>query len=368
MVDSTGRTTATTAAIAVPSPTVASSVPGIPAKESASAGPAAANARAQAPQEHAAQDRSGKAKGDAAKADAGKPDTARPAQPRADQGTAAVAVRPASHQSGWLARLFGARRAETGPQVAADTQQPQAPTARRHSLLNLRNMRVEDVAIPKVEIVAVPTTISQDDLVAVFRDTGMTRLPVYDETLDSPKGLVHLKDFALKHGWNGHSDFVLADLLRPLLFVPPSMPIGVLLQKMQSERRHMALVIDEYGGVDGLVTIEDLIEQVIGEIEDEHDVDEDALWTREAQGSYLALAKAPLEDFEAATAVNLTEDDSVDEEEIDTLGGLVFMLAGRVPARGEVVVHPAGHEFEVVDADPRRIKRLRVRLGPQPAE
>ena len=269
---------------------------------------------------------------------------------------------------GFFGRLLGQRRGETRTEAPSSRQQSPAQNGRRHSLLNLRNMRVEDVAIPKVEIVSVPMTITQDDLVDVFRETGMTRLPVYDETLDSPKGLVHLKDFALKHGWNGHGEFVMEDLLRPLLFVPPSMPIGVLLQKMQSERRHMALVIDEYGGVDGLVTIEDLIEQVIGEIEDEHDVDEDALWTREASGSYLALAKAPLEDFEGATSVNLTEDDSVDEEEIDTLGGLVFMLAGRVPARGEVVVHPDGHEFEVVDADPRRIKRLRVRLGAQPAE
>ena len=125
----------------------------------------------------------------------------------------------------------------------------------------------------------------------------------------------------------------------------------------------MALVIDEYGGVDGLVTIEDLIEQVIGEIEDEHDVEEDALWTQEKSGAWLVLAKAPLEEFEAETGVNLTADESVDEEEIDTLGGLVFMLSGRVPARGEVVEHPAGHEFEVIDADPRRIKRLRVRLA-----
>ncbi|WP_279300435.1 transporter associated domain-containing protein [Mameliella alba] len=150
-------------------------------------------------------------------------------------------------------------------------------------------------------------------------------------------------------------------MLRPLLFVPPSMPIGVLLTKMQTERRHMALVIDEYGGVDGLVTIEDLIEQVIGEIEDEHDTDEDQYWTREKTGCYLVQAKTPLSDFEGELGLALTDHDDIDEEEIDTLGGLVFMLAGRVPARGEVVPHPAGLDFEVVDADPRRIKRLRVR-------
>ncbi|SLN65193.1 Hemolysin C [Pseudooceanicola marinus] len=304
-----------------------------------------------------------------------RPNGATPAAPQAPSAPSRVAPvgAPANanprRRPGFFGRLLGNRgSAATRTPESSASAQPASPPQRRHSLLNLRNMRVEDVAIPKVEIVAVPKSISQDDLVGIFRESGMTRLPVYDETLDSPKGFVHLKDFALKHGWDAASDFQLEELLRPLLFVPPSMPIGVLLQKMQTERRHMALVIDEYGGVDGLVTIEDLIEQVIGEIEDEHDVDEDALWTREASGSYLALAKAPLEDFEVATGLSLTDDDSVDEEEIDTLGGLVFMLAGRVPARGEVVVHPAGHEFEVVEADPRRIKRLRVRLKPADAE
>ena len=133
-----------------------------------------------------------------------------------------------------------------------------------------------------------------------------------------------------------------------------------MLQKMQSERIHMALVIDEYGGVDGLVTLEDLIEQIIGEIEDEHDVDEDQLWTDEGGDSWLVLARAPLDEFEEAIGMTLTED--LDDEEIDTLGGLVFVLTGRVPARGEVIPHPSGAEIEVIDADPRRIKRLRVRL------
>jgi len=135
-----------------------------------------------------------------------------------------------------------------------------------------------------------------------------------------------------------------------------------LLTKMQTERRHMALVIDEYGGVDGLLTIEDLIEQVVGEIEDEHDSGEDKTWVRDKPGCYTALSKTPLDEFEAEIGRSLTSHKDVDEEEIDTLGGLVFMLSGRVPARGEVVVHPDGPEFEVIDADPRRIKRLRVRL------
>ncbi|NNE54353.1 MAG: HlyC/CorC family transporter [Sulfitobacter sp.] len=237
---------------------------------------------------------------------------------------------------------------------------PDRVTAR--GMANLRRMRVDDVAIPKADIIAVSVTVDMDELVAVFKESGLTRLPVYDGTLDTPVGMAHLKDLALQYGFNGKpKKFDLQSMLRPLLFVPPSMSIGVLLTKMQAERRHMALVIDEYGGVDGLVTIEDLIEQVIGEIEDEHDTDDGHFWTVEKPGTYLALAKTPLEDFEAEIGHSLTDHDTVDEEEIDTLGGLVFMLSGRVPTRGEVVLHPDGPEFEVIDADARRIKRLRVR-------
>jgi magnesium and cobalt transporter len=239
----------------------------------------------------------------------------------------------------------------------------QSTLATPHGMINLRRLRVEDVAIPSAEIVAVPDNISKEDLVAVFRESGLTRLPVYSGTLDNPIGMAHLKDFALKHGFNGGGGrFSLKKLLRPLMFVPPSMSIGVLLTKMQAERRHLALVIDEYGGVDGLVTIEDLIEQVIGAIEDEHDTVEGEYWIKEKPGSYVALAKTPLDEFEAEIGLSLTDHDKVDEEEIETLGGLVFMLSSRVPARGEVVVHPDGPEFEVIDADPRRIKRLRVRV------
>lgn len=268
-----------------------------------------------------------------------------------------------SARPGFLRRLFG-RTTETDMEddfTGDDTVGPREPPV--HGMINLRRMRVEDVAIPKADIVAVPNTITRDDLVKVFRESGMTRVPVYEGTLDTPVGMAHLKDFALAYGFNGAgARFNLKRMLRPLLFVPPSMPIGVLLTKMQTERRHMALVIDEYGGVDGLVTIEDLIEQVIGEIEDEHDTDDDQSWVKERPGCYLALAKTPLEEFEAELGFDLTEHEDIDEEEIDTLGGLVFMLAGRVPARGEVVRHPAGLDLEVVDADPRRIKRLRVRL------
>ena len=265
-------------------------------------------------------------------------------------------------QGGFFSRVIEALSPGEGESNATLETSPTSPGTR--GMMNLRRMRVDDVAIPKADITAVPVSSTMDELVAVFKDSGLTRLPVYDGTLDTPVGLAHLKDLALQYGFNGKpKTFDLSALIRPLLFVPPSMSIGVLLTKMQAERRHMALVIDEYGGVDGLVTIEDLIEQVIGEIEDEHDVDEGTYWTQEKTGTYLALAKTPLDDFEEEIGQSLTEHDQVDEEEIDTLGGLVVMLSGRVPARGEVIVHPDGPEFEVIDADPRRIKRLRVRTG-----
>ncbi|KPP85300.1 MAG: magnesium and cobalt transporter [Rhodobacteraceae bacterium HLUCCO07] len=276
----------------------------------------------------------------------------------------ATETRQDTHASGFFRRIMSAlSRSDTLDATDPDST-PAQTLAAMPGLLNLRRLTVEDVMIPKAEIVAVPTTITRDELVEVFRESGMTRLPVYEDTLDTPRGMVHLKDFALEYGFNGASSgqIELDKMLRPLLFVPPSMPIGILLTKMQTERRHMALVIDEYGGVDGLATIEDLIEQVVGEIEDEHDLEEDNFFTRESPGCYSAQAKTPLDEFEAEIGLSLTDDEDVDEEEIDTLGGLVFMLSGRVPVRGEVVQHPNGTEFEVTDADPRRIKRLRVRL------
>jgi magnesium and cobalt transporter len=264
-------------------------------------------------------------------------------------------------------RLFG-RLTRAEVKTASPVNGHTVPQVQPHGIINLSRMRVEDVAIPTAEIVAVPISIPMDELVKVFRDSGLTRIPVYEGTLDTPLGFAHLKDFALTHGFSSDDRvFDLALMLRPLLFVPPSMPIGVLLSKMQTERRHMALVIDEYGGVDGLLTIEDLIEQVVGEIEDEHDAGEDQTWIKERPGCYIAQARTPLDEFEAEIGRSLTSHEDVDEEEIYSLGGLVFMLSGRVPARGEVVIHPDGPEFEVVDADPRRIKRLRVRLPDEAA-
>ncbi|SUZ30408.1 Hemolysin C [Roseibaca ekhonensis] len=227
-------------------------------------------------------------------------------------------------------------------------------------LANLQRLRVEDVAIPKAEIVALGHETSLADIVQEFRDSGYSRIPVYEDTLDKPLGLLLLKDLALQYGFNGHHELELAPLLRPILYVPPSMPLSVLLRKMQAERTHMALVIDEYGGVDGLVTIEDLLEQVVGEIEDEHDTDDEVTIQRIDDTTYMADARATLEDLEEELGLPLAYDDL--DEEIDTLGGLVFVLTGHVPVRGEIIEHPSGLEFEVIEADPRRIRRLRVHL------
>lgn len=270
-----------------------------------------------------------------------------------------------SEKGGFFSRIVGAlspsdsdadiAEESTGP---ADAAQPLVP-----GMVNLRRMRLEDVMVPSADIISVSVNISKDNLVELFRESGLTRIPVYTGTLDTPIGLVHLKDFALTHGFNGDgAEYDLKKLTRPLLYAPPSMPIGILMQSMQADRIHMALVIDEYGGVDGLVTLEDLVEQVIGEIEDEHDLDEGTLWTREAPGCYLAEARAPLDEFEAEIGIEL-HGSGQDEEDVETLGGLVFLLSGYVPSRGEVIVHSSGIEFEIVDADPRRIKRLRIHLS-----
>lgn len=267
---------------------------------------------------------------------------------------------------GFLSRFFGqdksqsSEAAPTNGAYAATISHAMSPAG---GISNLNRVRLQEVAVTRVDIVSVPVDISMSDLVTKFRTSGMTRLPVFADTLDTPLGFIHLKDLALKHGFsNSEETFDLASMLRPLLFAPPSMPIGVLLQKMQNDRIHMALVIDEYGGVDGLVTIEDLIEQVVGEIEDEHDIEEVSLWKEEKAGVYTMASRASLADFEAEIGYRLADLDA--DDEVGTIGGLVFLLAGRVPQRGEVIHLESGVEFEVLEADPRRIKRLKVVLPP----
>lgn len=257
---------------------------------------------------------------------------------------------------GFIRRLFSSTKINATVETPEMVKTSSLPTG---DLGNLNSMRLEDVAIPRADITSVAEDISLTDLVAVFKNSGYSRLPVFKDQLDNPVGFIHLKDLALKYGFNGSKiKFLMQDTMRPLLYAPPSMTIGVLLQKMQTDRIHMALVIDEYGGVDGLLTIEDLVETVLGEIIDEHDTEEGVMWFEEAPGVYLAQSRASLTEFEAVLDIGPLAD--TDDEEVDTLGGLVFMLTGRVPAKGEIVLHPKGVEFEVVDADPRRIKRLRV--------
>ena len=279
---------------------------------------------------------------------------------------------PVSGLTGWIRRFFGwnGSAEADGDDPAGDPNAlgpafrsgSPAELAMVHNILRLRDLRVEDVMTPRADIEAVAEDDTLENVVAAFETGGYSRMPVYRETLDDPLGFVHLKDLALSYGFGRNGDaagFHLGDHVRTALFVPPSMRIAALLQKMQGERVHMALVIDEFGGVDGLITIEDLVEQIVGDIEDEHDIDaaKDA-WHPESDGVYLVNARADIREFEEAEGLNLIPDEW--DEDVTTLGGLVFMIANRVPTRGEVILHPNGYEFEIVDADARRIKRMRV--------
>jgi magnesium and cobalt transporter len=250
--------------------------------------------------------------------------------------------------------------AQLGPAFRGSTAAERAMVT---NILRLRDKRVVDVMTMRADVVAVPEDAALPDVIAAFERGSLSRLPVYRETLDDPIGFVHLKDIALTYGvgaGRGAKKFVLTEHIRKALFVPPSMRIAALLQRMQAARIHMALVIDEFGGVDGLVTIEDLVEQIVGDIEDEHDMAELEQWTEESPGVYAINARADIREFEDSEGLELLPPHW--EEDVDTFGGLVFMLTGRVPARGEVIAHPDGHEFQIIDADPRRVKRLRLTL------
>ena len=216
---------------------------------------------------------------------------------------------------------------------------------------------------PRADITAVELNASLEAVVAAFAESEHSRLPVYKETLDDPVGVAHLKDvfrILATPGGAAHADGpVLSKLKRPTLYVPPSMRAADLLVRMQSSRIHMAMVIDEFGGVDGVVTLEDVIEAVVGEIDDEHDEAAATQIVARAGGVFEADGRAPLELLESAVGRTLSDPDI--EEDIETAAGLVTALAGRVPQRGEVIAHPGGLEFEITDADPRRVKRLRIR-------
>jgi CBS domain containing-hemolysin-like protein len=226
-----------------------------------------------------------------------------------------------------------------------------------------QTLRVDDVMTPRADVVAVDIATPFEALVAQFTETDHSRLPIYRDTLDDPVGVVHIKDvfklLAEPGRRPGNGARILSKLRREVLYVPASMRAADLLLRMQSTRIHLALVIDEFGGTDGLVTLEDLVEAVVGDIADEHDEAEVSGVVERPGDIFEADARAPLEDLEAAMGHDLAPPDL--DEEIDTVAGLVTALAGRVPQRGEVIAHPGGFDFEVTDADPRRVKRVRVR-------
>ena len=232
------------------------------------------------------------------------------------------------------------------------------------NMLNFGELRVDDVMVPRADIVAVEQKMPPADVVKVLHEAGHSRLPVFRGTLDDITGMVHVRD--LLRYWGSDEPFTLEDIVRPLLFVPPSMRVRDLLLQMRDAHIHMAVVVDEYGGTDGLVTIEDLVEEIVGEIQDEHDTDDLPMLVEKPDGLIEADARLPVEDLEARVGGELYLEGS--EDDVDTLGGLVFSLVGRVPTRGELIAHPSGLKFEVVDADPRRIKRLRIHNAPAPPE
>jgi len=223
--------------------------------------------------------------------------------------------------------------------------------------------------VPRADIVAVEITTGLHDISLAFKEAGHSRMPVFKESLDDPVGMVHIKDLLSylmlnargRSGQTYKDRKVIPTIKRPVLFVPPSMLAQDLLRRMQARRIHMAIVVDEYGGTDGIVTLEDLVEPIVGDIEDEHD-DEDAeiktLQTKTGVTYWEVDARVTIDDFEEVLGRDFASAD--EEEDVDTLGGLVFTLAGRVPERGEIIYHSNGLEFEVIDADPRRVKRLRV--------
>ena len=264
------------------------------------------------------------------------------------------------------------------------------------NVLGLHEVRVQDIMVPRADITGVGIDATLAEVLGLFRTAGHSRLPVLGETLDDPRGMVHIRDFVdylaqlaetarpQSHplvttdqpasgsaadpeltkcvGFEG-VDLSLplsrSDIVRPVLFVPPSMPALDLLMKMQAAHTHMALVIDEYGGTDGLVSIEDIVEVIVGEIEDEHDEAEGPLIQKSGDGSFIANARASLDEVSTATGVDLST--LTDAEDVDTLGGMVMALSGHVPVRGEIVFAGDQLELEILDADPRRVRRIRVR-------
>ncbi|MEO9169342.1 MAG: hemolysin family protein [Aestuariivirga sp.] len=256
------------------------------------------------------------------------------------------------------------------------------------NVLSFSDKRVEDLMVPRVNIVAVSESISMRELLEQFIDANHSRLPIYRESLDDIAGMMHVKDYLRwmtakgkkrKSRTTTETGLEIAakdlsssvsqhpSLQRQVLFVPPSMPAPDLLIKMKASHIHLAIVVDEYGGTDGIVSMEDLVEQIIGDISDEHDTDDSAdMFQRVDEKTYLANAQVEIQKIEEALAVDLMPEDK--EHQADTLAGLLFEMAGRVPIRGEIIRHPSGLEFEIADSDARRIKRVRIHVKPPPNE
>jgi len=307
-----------------------------------------------------------------------------------------VMPQPSEQPDGWLMRvmriLFGWKAASTRAdlELVLTAEQPQSgfspeEAAMLKNILGLRETRIERIMVPRADIVAVQQDIAFGDLIKVFEVAGHSRLVVYNDTLDDPTGMVHIRDLiafmaarAAQHPAGvgppeaprasdlnfANIDLSLpltsAKIVREILYAPPSMPALDLLAKMQATRIHLALVIDEYGGSDGLVSIEDLVELIVGDIADEHDEDEGPAVTRQNDGSFLAAGRASLDDVRAAIGDEFDVGEAA--HEVDTLGGYLVTKAGHVPVRGELVPGPEPFEAEVLDADPRRVKRVRIYL------
>src|SRR6476661_2169889 len=249
--------------------------------------------------------------------------------------------------------------AEESRPVAGDLSPAERQMLR--NLLHFGEQTAGDICVTRGDIIAVPSGVTFDDLVRAFADAGHSRLPVYGDSLDEVIGMVHVKDvFIANH--NPALERSMAALMREPLFVPESMGVIELLARMRSQRTHLAIVVDEFGGTEGLVTIEDVVEEIVGEIEDEHDEAEAGMLTMLDDGLWEADARIELEELAKTVDGRLTWE----EDEVDTLGGLVFLLAGRIPAPGECVVHPSGWRLEAVDSDPRRILRVRLHAPEAP--
>lgn len=271
---------------------------------------------------------------------------------------------------GGLRSLFSSRSNETSlreslQEAIDEHEEGSAETLgdkEREMLFNVLEygaLRVGDVMVPRADIIAVHHDISFPELIKIFADAAHSRMPVYRETLDDVVGMVHVKDtLKVVVDDKDTESFSLSSIRRPVLYVPASMRVIDLLAKMRASRTHMAVVVDEYGGTDGLVTVEDMVEEIVGEIEDEHDEIEAPDLVPLPDGRYDADARVYVEELEETLGVELTPEERI--EDVDTLGGLVFLLVDRVPDIGEVILHETGYKFEVLDADPRRIKKIRI--------